>query len=290
MTWRPLSLRGVPDARFDEPAEGLPPWLRDLVLDWIRASFTNFYDYEVYVEEAPLRALQLAFRLESPLSGGSSTNQLNDLISRGGGDQEFALDVVDWMLHHPDYFAADHYLETWTENLNGLLRQGGSAWEVLPLIEGNSFQLGRRTVGPVAEVLQETAITSRAHHHLSVAWSKLTGRGPDPSGAYREAVRAVEAIAKPIILPGNDRATMGQMTAAIREKPEKWVTTIGSVQDLGSQMDAVWRGQLDRHGTDDHEVPFNVSFEEADAAFSACLNLVRQFAGGHVVKVEEPNA
>jgi len=76
------------------------------------------------------------------------------------------------------------------------------------------------------------------------------GAGPDPSGAYREAVRAVEAVAKPVILPNNDRATLGQ-------------------------MESVWTGQLDRHGTDDETVPLNVSPAEADAAFSACLNLVR---------------
>jgi len=51
-------------------------------------------------------------------------------------------------------------------------------------------------------------------------------------------------------------------------------------------MEAVWKGQLDRHGTDDETVPLSVSPEQADAAFSTCLNLVRLFVGGHVARVE----
>lgn len=75
------------------------------------------------------------------------------------------------------------------------------------------------------------------------------------------------------------------MIVALRDKPEKWTTTIGAVDDVRTQMEAVWRGQLDRHGTDDETVPISVSFAEADAAFSTCLNLVRLFVGGHVARV-----
>jgi hypothetical protein len=197
----------------------------------------------------------------------------------------FALDVLDWMLHNTGHFRPRHQAEAWVEELGELLNQGGSAWEVAAS-EGN-HQLTRRAVGPVVEVLAQTATAAtRAHDHLDSAWSRLMGRDPDPSGAYREAVRAVEAVAKPVVLPNNDRATLGVMIAAMKEKPEKWTATIGTVDDMRAQMEAVWKGQLDRHGTDDETVPLNVSPEEADAAFSTCLNLTRPFAGGHVALVE----
>jgi hypothetical protein len=200
-------------------------------------------------------------------------------------EDEFALDVLDWMLHHWQQFGADWYAEQWAQELSEILRQGGSAWEVTA--KDGGYQLTRRAVGPVVEVLEHTATeATRAHNHLVSAWSKLTGRNPDPSGAYREAVRAVEAVAKPIILPDNDRATLGQMIAALRDKPDKWTATIGTVDNLRAQMGAVWTGQLDRHGTNDETVPLNVSPEEADAAFSTCLNLVRMFVGQHVTRVE----
>jgi hypothetical protein len=189
------------------------------------------------------------------------------------------------MLHHWQHFGVDWYSEQWSQRLNELLHKGGSAWEVTTA--DDSYQLTRRAVGPVVDVLEHTAAeATRAHNHLTSAWSKLTGRNPDPSGAYREAVRAVEVVAKPIILPSNDKATLGQMISAMRDKPGKWVTTIGTVDDVCGQMDAAWTSQLDRHGTDDEAVPLNVSPEEADAAFSTCLNLVRQFVGGHVTRAE----
>lgn len=282
MTWRPMSLRGGdPDPRFDEPSEGLPPWLKGPVLEWVHDAFLP----GGYENEEALRALQLDFRLEIPL-GAAGTAPYNDLMQRMNDDDEFALDVLDWMVHNHRYFSAGHQTEEWVNELGQLLYQGGSAWEVIT-VEYMDHRLTRRAVGPVIEVLGQTATeATRAHSHLSAAWSRLMGRNPDPSSAYREAVKAVEAVAKPVVLPRDDRATMGLMIAALRDKPEKWSVTLGSVDDLRSQMEAVWTGQLDRHGTDDEDAPLNVSQEEADAAFSICLNLVRQFVGGHVTCAE----
>jgi hypothetical protein len=229
-------------------------------------------------------SLQLAFRLEPPLRGPREWDLLEDLLTRIAEDDEFGLDVLDWMLHEWRQFEAyPGDAAEWAKTLGNRLSQGGSAWEVVA--NDDRFQLSRRAVGPVVEVLEQTATeASRAHSHLTAAWTKLTGRGPDPSGAFRESVRAVEAVAKPVVLPRDDRATMGSMIAALREKPEKWTVTLGSIDDLRSQMEAVWKGQLDRHGTDDESVPLNVSPTEADAAFSTCLNLVRLFAGDHVTQ------
>jgi hypothetical protein len=286
VNWRPLSLRGRADARFDEPIEGLPAWLRGPVLKWVENSFVRGgRDFEDnYVQTDVLEALQLAFRLEEPFHGSGEWGLLRDLLNRMQ-DDEFALDVLDWMLHHDHHFGGSGYLEQWAEDLNDVLRQGGSVWEVTA--HAGSYQLTRRAAGPVVDVLEHTAAeATRAHDHLSAAWSKLTGRDPDPSGAYREAVRAVEAVAKPVILPDNDRATLGQMIAALRDNPEKWMTTIGTVDAIRAQMEVAWKGQRDRHGTDDETIPASVSPMEADSAFSACLNLVRQFVGGHVSKVQ----
>jgi hypothetical protein len=282
-------LQGKPDARFDEPSEGLPPWLREPVLDWIWSSFWvggDSWREESYVNWDALLALQLAFRLEPPLEGPGGQEQLSDLMDRVRASDEFALDVIDWMLHHSHHFGDGPKLVSWAEKLANMFIQGGSAWEVTT--PGGKLKLTRRALGPVPQVLEDTAPESvRAHHHLEAAWSKLVGRNPDPSGAYREAVRAVEAVAKPVVLPANDRATLGQMIAAIKDKPGKWTATLGTVDDIRAQMEAVWKGQLDRHGTDDESAPLNVSQNDADAAFSICLNLVRLFAGGHVARAED---
>lgn len=278
-----MSLRGGdPDPRFDEPSEGLPPWLKGPVLEWMENALRpGGWDHDQAVQ-----AVQLDFRLERPLGSEGKGSPGEDLLRRARADDEFALDLLDWMIHNSTYFSAGFQSDDWAAELGSLLTQGGSAWEVVT-VEYMSHQLTRRAVGPVVEVLEETATeATRAHNHLSAAWSKLMGRNPDPSGAYREAIRAVEAVAKPVVLPNNDRATLGQMIAAMREKPEKWSTTLGATDDVRAQMEAVWTGQLDRHGTDNQDAPFSVSQEEAEAAFSICLNLVRHFVGGHVTCAE----
>lgn len=266
-------------------------WLVGPVQEWVRTAFKfrtgSLAKPRWAVRGALLTSLQLALRMQIPLQGNTDEARLKDLLLRIDKNEDgFALDVIDWMLHRSASF---HYRKTDSrrsaESLDDLLREGGSIWEVTAV--SDAFQLTRRAVGPVVDVLEHTATKAmRAHVHLATAWSKLTGRGPDPSSAYREAVRAVEAVAKPIILPNNDKASLGQMIPALRDKPGKWTTTIGSVDDVRAQMEAAWTSQLDRHGTNDETIPLNVSPEQADAAFSTCLNLVRLFVGEHITRVE----
>jgi hypothetical protein len=232
-----------------------------------------------------LEAVQVRLRLADPLDFTTTKNAMRDMIDRTARDETFALDVVDFALFHLHGLVSDSSSTISTANrLGTLLHAGGSVWEVVALPdEGRPrFQLSRRAVGPVREAIMELPASTRAHQHLVGAWNRLSGRSPDESSGYREAVRAVEAAAKPIILPTNDRATLGTMIAAMRDKPEKWETTLGSVDDVRRLMEVVWIGQLDRHGTDDETVPLNVSPEEADAAFAVCLTLARLFVGGHV--------
>lgn len=280
MKWRPLSKRGKPDAVLDEPTEGLPGYLQQPVIEWFASAFRRGGNY---VEDAALQRLQLRFKLDPPLNWRSPETALTDLAARIVGDGDFALDVLDYMLHHMEEFTGpyEHAADV-AQGLAAILTSGGSAWEVTWTSDGQSFQLSRRATGPIREAIESIPATTRAHQHLVDAWNRLSQRNPDASGAYREAVRAVEAVAKPIILPSNDRATLGTMIAALRDKPEKWEVTLGHVQEVQRMMEVIWTNQLDRHGTDDESVPLNVSLDQADVAVHLALALVRLFAGGHV--------
>jgi hypothetical protein len=112
------------------------------------------------------------------------------------------------------------------------------------------------------------------------------GRDPDPSTAYRESIRAVEVVAKPIVSPENNRATLGTVIRDMKAKPEKWVVRLdnSSTEQVIAMCELLWKGQTDRHGSDDPEVPLNVSQEEADSAFYIALALVRLFASGAVTR------
>ena len=122
----------------------------------------------------------------------------------------------------------------------------------------------------------------RAAEHLRNAWSKCFGRNPDPKGACREAVEAIEVAAKPVVIPNDPLATLGKMCSAIRLKPEKWVTDSefdGSVETILGMMEMVWKGHL-RHG--DESVPSEVSQEAAEMTVQTAVLLVSWFRSGRI--------
>lgn len=285
MSWRPLSRRGQADPTLDEPYEGVPAHLARPVMEWLASVF-----WQRELDRSPstraLKDLQLRFRLTPPLDFSTPVDAMNDLLDRVQRDQEFGLDVVDYTLHHLYEILGDYqYADTAAWDFDATLTKGGSAWEVTTRSEWVSYGLTRRAIGPVREVVLGLEPATRAHQHLVTSWNKLSGRNPDPSGSYRESVRAIEAAAKPIVLPDARRATLGTMIAALRDKPEKWRFVLGDVERVRDMCAAVWTSQLDRHGTDDESVPLNVSQEQADAAFHMALALVRIFAGRLITPV-----
>jgi hypothetical protein len=284
MRWRPLSKRGVADPRLDEPAEGIPPWMQHAVSVWVARLIVD-----TDLGGAPRRAridllhnMEMKLRMERPLNFSNPTSAVDDLFQRMQADDVFALDVIDYLLGNLLRASENRgFPSNLAEELDAILSDGGSAWEVADL--GRSvYALQRRSVGPIREAIAGAAPSSRAGEHLSAAWNRLVGRSPDASSAYREAVRAVEAAAKPVILPNNPKATLGTMIAAMRDKPEKWLTSLGTVDELRQMMEMLWTNQLDRHGTDDEDVPLNVTLEQADVAVHLALTLTRLFVGGHV--------
>jgi SAM-dependent methyltransferase len=226
-----------------------------------------------------LQEIELTMRLE-PFDWSRLDFAVADLERRMRWEEGFGLDVVDWVLYH----YAEHMEmppDRAAQELNRILRLGGSIWEATPTEEPARWRLTRRALGPVREAIDATLPASqRAHAHLTRAWSKLAGRDPDPSTAYREAIRAVECVAKPIVTPNDSQATLGKMIAAMRQAPHKWTFVLGTDATPVAEMAAlVWKSQFDRHGTDDESVPLNVSPEEADAAVHTSIALVRIFAG-----------
>jgi len=196
VTYRPLSQRENPTSSFDGPHEGLPRWMLKATQDWVRPFMQ---DQTGYPSEERLQALEVTLRMDPGLSW---REPLSSLMTRMFEDQAFSLDVIDYVLRE---------CEPGTEaafNMNAILTLGGSVWEVQPVeIQGGQrCQLGQRAIGPVAEAIESVhTINERAHAHLLAAWGKLMGRNPDPSGAYREAVRAVEVVAGPVVKPGDSK-------------------------------------------------------------------------------------
>ena len=57
---------------------------------------------------------------------------------------------------------------------------------------------------------------------MQEAWALTFGREPNLSDAWGRAIKAIETLLKPIVSPKNDKATIGSMTSALRQAPDKW--------------------------------------------------------------------
>lgn len=151
-------------------------------------------------------------RLE--LSSGASESIYLNLQALAEHDSERYLSAIDYLLHLG-------VAEERARELQEILSGGGSAWRVVN-VEQSAYQLQRRLVDGVEEAIEEPARTGRPGELLRKALGAAYGQHPEPSTAYREAVRAVEAAAKPIVTPSDGLATLGRMIGEMRAAPERF--------------------------------------------------------------------
>jgi hypothetical protein len=267
--WVPLSVRVGARADYDSLYEGVPLWLRESIWDWCEDHLRS--DRGGWLIE---RLQEIERRFRHRLNWGSSdTSAAHTIRNAMATDPDFFLDVVDFLLHE----TGD------ASTLEEILVQGGSAWRAS---EGG--QLERRVpeaVAAAAERIMGTA--ARAGQHLALAWRAAFGRSPDPSTAYREAVKSVEAAAAPIVSPRDPAPTLGTMIAAFRDAPGKWQIVLKPARidphaAVLGMMQLLWFSQHDRHGTADDSAPLNVSQDEAEAAVYLAVTLVQWFTSGAV--------
>ena len=281
MAFQPLSQRNKPNPEFDGPHDGIPAWMYQSVEMWLEGV--------MFVRGVSRRTPSTPLLLEVEQSLHISLNwaqgehsAFNSLLARIRSDDDAGLDLLDFLLAHR------HLTEEAAASLNAILTKAGSAWEVVHSPPPRKFELTRRTVGPAREAIDAVLSESqRAHAHLMAAWSKLMGRNPDPSSAYREAIRAVEAVAAPVVTPNDTLATLGKIIGTLRANPSGWTVDLAEArpEQVADMAAMIWQSQFDRHGTHDESVPLNVSQEQADAAVHIAIALTRLFAGGHIAAV-----
>ena len=290
-TYVPLSVRhdpGTADSYASALHEGVPSWLRPSLRDWVVPFVTLEESYYTVPNVDVMRSIERRLRLEGLPSDRDQEALFEaflELIETG--DEGVLLDVVDHCLRfglkqdEPSIRAA--------ENLLHMLQQAGSAWT--PETKMPS-QLLRRVEATANEAFQRAVLEDdRASEHLRTAWLNTYARNPDPSKAYAEAVKAIEASAKPVILPTDGKATLGKMIKAMKDKPEKWRTVFdhapsSGVEHVASMMELVWRGHSDRHGTGDAEESGGITPIQAEAAVQASVALVHWFRSGVVTETQ----
>ncbi len=281
--WRPLF------ARFDEERakeydalhEGVPPWMAKSLLAWVIDRVPPPERNRADAREAVLKGAERVLRLSLNWSGGDAA-ALKSLVDQVSADEELLLTTAEYFAAQMDNTYNQSQRNCFAE-LDTLLKQSGSVWQVVWPPSGRpGFS---RRVLPEIEAVFNLAIAQgdRAADYLRQAWQRAFGRDGNPDGAYRDAVRALEAVLKPIVSPENDVTTLGTIIGHIRAKPEKFAARLepkaGSpVEIFAAELQMLWTAQLDRHGTNDETVPLNVSIEQArDAAVraAAIVQIVR---------------
>jgi hypothetical protein len=247
-------------------------------------------------------AQRVAARLRIPLYTSDPT-----WLVRSAREDDRLLDVVDAALYLDDalrwqievvgavptpYAGEADWLPDadWPENsnlaqavdrLDMLLTDAGSAYRV----DWQHRGLTRRVDATVAAAARQ-AIASVAEPgtHLQAAWHAVYGRHPDPTKAYDEAVRAVEAAAIPVVLPKGSLETLGKVRAHLQAAAAQWEIAIegkqsGAIDPLVSMILLLWEGQQ-RHAGGPASRPQRQ--DEAEMAVHLAATLVQWFTSGAV--------
>lgn len=267
--WKPLSMR-LNGSLDDTLYEGVPPHLGPALRDWLKKS----------ADDALLTRMVARLRLEVRRVSMDNLDHID-------GNQ--LLDAVDFVLHagirpryEPLYSAKDL-----RAGLGELLLDAGSAYQ----LNGRATGLERRVDATASESVREvvrSAAESPAADHLASAWEAVYGLHPNPSRAFSEAIKAVEAAAQPVIEPNNSKATLGSMLGALGGSHNigKWQTTLAGPEGttdlsiVGAMCRTLWTGQSSRHGSGRptrHETQ-----AEAEAAVHLSVTLVSWFTTGKV--------
>ncbi len=280
--WQPRSARETVEGQraYQALHEGVPPWLKSSLVDWV------IQEHELsYHDERTLRSIERTLRIELDWSSVSRAQQ--SLVRLAWDDDQFLLDLVDyWLRTKNSEFGP-------VDRLKGYLEEGGSAWHVAKLDSGG-HGLSRRVLPEVQELVEEALESSGSGgKYLRLAWEAAYGRNPEPNKAFDFSVKAMESALIPIVIPKDDKATLGKVISAIRDDPGKWEMRLSgkggelAVSTFADWLDIVWSSHL-RHADSDPDAILTHSPEEArDAVVIAAQVVALVRDGGFKLKAPE---
>jgi hypothetical protein len=287
--WAPLFEREDPGAA---PVlfEGVPDHLDIPLRDWLRGMLLDG-------QHAERVGLRLRLRTGLDEYGLNRLSMLDTLTQKVDGTT--LLRAVDAALYlHPAWAFTDAHpsspearlqelLVKSITSLHELLLDAGSAYRLAPNGQGLQQRVDA-TATAAADLARESARQAgrpEAARDLADAWAAVYGLHPNPSEAYRLAIRAVEDAAVPVVTPQNARATLGTVLAHLRDTPARWQLSITAptgtgVDPLVGMLTLLWTGQSDRHAGQADLT--RVDQGAAEMAVHLAATLVQWFAAGHV--------
>jgi len=204
-------------------------------------------------------------------------------------DRALAVRVIDYALGDPWMGYDAQGMGAAVPEFDNALRQAGANYIVVhPNPQRSEFALEKRVSSPTAATMSAaTATPGNASEHLGKARRAAFGQEPDPSKAYWEAVKAVEAAAIPVVTPNDPTATLGKILGELRNNPQKFSMVFARDASLGkgtmltplevviALADLLWKNQTDKHGTPEPPVP--ITQGQAEVAVPIAVTLVEMF-------------
>ena len=180
-------------------------------------------------------------------------------------NDEKCLDVVEAIL------ATNNNTDGILSQINTIFSSSGSKWVAVKNSTGIGATLEERVSesaqNALAIALKESDATTQ--QLLKTAWTNAFGRNPNPSIAYSNSIKAIEAAAWPTLTPNDNKATLGTMLGELRSNISKWQTSINDknadqgITVIKDIMQHIWDGQTDRHGTANPVSPLQGGAEQA---------------------------
>ncbi|WP_336211860.1 hypothetical protein [Nonomuraea sp. LPB2021202275-12-8] len=293
--WRPLNERGNGSAGPRELVKGVPDYLAPTLRQWLFQAVAKDRGSDGPVTKRVgsdlLESLRLRLRNEVIYVDPGSSGLIREWLYQG----DDLLVLVDAVLaiKEPLANATDVAVQRervlWVIHVKELgfrLAEAGSVWQVNRDLSG----LEERVDGAVRSSVDAAlaAADDDTSTCLRKAWDKAYGLQPDPSEAYSQAVKAVEAATIPVYLPGTPKPTLGTVLRKLENSSSPYTLVVDAGDGTPAPADPVvalmrllWEGHRDRHPGGTTTKP--ITLESARAAVQIAVLIVQLVVSGAVL-------
>ena len=132
-----------------------------------------------------------------------------------------------------------------------------------------------------------TSVADDITTEMKEAWANAFGHNGDPSDAWDHAIKAMEDVLVPVVLPNQQNATLGSALGHLRSQGNLWKMVLPGkdqshdVAPLVAMLELIWPNH-DRHGgTAPKRTP---SEQEARAVVTQAATIVQWHRDGWVLQ------
>lgn len=268
--WEPLSVR-LGDAEPFPLMDGVPAHLASTAWEWIEDSLTRTMD----VSDSTAQAICLRLHI----AGDPRFTRTDWIRNACASDQGTFLDVIDMVLALTGPFRG--------ERLRPVLEAAGSLWTVSP----NGRSLTKR-VTDAEEQAYNAAVepADQAADELHQAWAKAYGVRADSSDAWDHAIKAVEIMLLPLVVPAMRKGTLSNVIGELGKQAKHFQFRLASSSDRTTNIEALvqllrlmWPNP-DRHGGAESRVPTS---EEAQNVVNLAVLIVNWTRSGALRRIDD---